>query len=246
VISIGILTPHLAAGPEVELPEMASGRVAARIARISAPGVVTSSGGTPQPTGLRELAALRTLEEAAATFAPGSIDAIGLASTSSAYTLGFDAESAMVVQLSRRLGMPVASTCCSAVQALRMLDIERVALVHPPWFDDEINELGAAYFASQEFEVVMSTSAELPNDPRRIQTDAVVEAVTGMVPDNAEAVFIGGNGFRAAGAIDRLEEGGRVVLESNQVLLWSLLEAITEPIDIQGYGSVFTQRNVEP
>ncbi len=235
-ICVGILTPHLAPGPEVELPAMAPGRVATKVARISAPGVVANSGGTPQPTGLRALATPDALEEAAAGFAPGSIDAIGYASTSSAYTLGYDTESAMVLELSRRLGLPVASTCRSAVQAVRMLDVERLALVHPPWFDDEVNELGALYFASQGVEVIMSVAADLANDPGRIETDAVVEWVNRNVPDNAEAIFFGGNGFLAAGAIDRLETADRVVLESNQVLFWSIFEAIAEPLDIQGYG----------
>ncbi len=235
-ISVGILTPHLAAGPEVELPAIAPGRVATQVARISAPGVAASSGGTPRPAGLRDLATPDALEAAAGAFAPGSIDAIGYASTSSAYTLGFDTESAMVVELSRRLGLPVVSTCRSAVQAVRMLKVERLALVHPPWFDDKVNELGASYFASQDVTVIMSASADLANDPSRIETEALVEWVTRNVPDNAEAIFFGGNGFLAAGAIDRLETTQRAVLESNQVLLWSILEAIGEPLDIQGYG----------
>ena len=104
-----------------------------------------------------------------------------------------------------------------------MLNVERLALVHPPWFDDEGNELGASYFASQDVTVIMSASADLANDPSRIETEALVEWVTRNVPDNAEAISFGGNGFLAAGAIDRLETTRRAVLESNQVLLWSIL-----------------------
>jgi maleate cis-trans isomerase len=81
----------------------------------------------------------------------------------------------------------------------------RSALVHPPWFDDEVNELGASYFASQDVTVIMSASADLANEPGRIETEAVVEWVTRNAPDNAEAIFFGGNGFLTAGTIDRLE-----------------------------------------
>ena len=64
----------------------------------------------------------------------------------------------------------------------------------------------------------------LPNDPRRIEPGAIVEWISRHVSDDAEAVFIGGTGFRAARAIETLEERlGRPVLESNQVLLWSIL-----------------------
>ena len=81
----------------------------------------------------------------------------------------------MVSRLSRQVGIPVLATCASAVLALRLLDVERVALVDPPWFDAELNELGAAYLQSEGFDVVSSTSAGLSRDPRRIEATAVFE-----------------------------------------------------------------------
>jgi maleate isomerase len=44
------------------------------------------------------------------------------------------------------------------------------------------------------------------------------------VPKNAEADFIGGNGFRAIGAIRALEDGlSRPILTANQVAFWCAL-----------------------
>lgn len=243
VISVGVLTPHLAAGPEVELPEMAPGKVATQVARVSARDVATSIGAGPRMPGLRELATPRVLEDAAAAFAPGAIDVIGYASTTSAYAIGFDAETALAEQLSRRLGLPVTSACGAAVRALRKLQIQRIALVHPPWFDDSVNAAGAAYFTDEGFEVVSATSAQLPNDPRRIETGAIVEWVSQNLDADAEAIFIGGNGFRAAAAIAELETAdGPVVLESNQVLLWSLLAQVGSAFEVHGYGRLFARR----
>jgi len=79
--------------------------------------------------------------------------------------------------------------------------------------------------------------------PSRIVPAAVVEWVSRHVGDAAEAVFIGGNGFRCAAAIEALEELlGRPVLESNQVLLWAVLDAVEAPLEIQGYGRLFGPR----
>lgn len=240
MISVGVLTPHNAAGPDVEFPLIAPGRVATHIARVSAPGVTTSSGETPQPTGLRELATPQALQKAAAAFEPGSVDGIGYASTSSAYAIGVRAETALVAQLAQQVGLPVASTGLSAVRALRVLDVTRIALVHPPWFDDQVNQLGAAYFASQGFTVVTATSAELCNDPQRIEAGAVAAWITHNLPADAEAIFIGGNGFTAAGAIDMLEAAdGPAILESNQVLLWDLLALTGASIQIHDFGRLF-------
>jgi maleate cis-trans isomerase len=56
----------------------------------------------------------------------------------------------------------------------------------------------------------------------------------------AEAVFIGGNGFPAAGAIQALEEAiGRPVLEANQVLLWTILSRAGATFRVEGYGKLF-------
>jgi maleate isomerase len=149
----------------------------------------------------------------------------------------------LVTRLSRRIGVPVSASCASAVRALHVLGVERVALVHPPWFDAELNELGAAYFRSAEFDVVSSESATLSQDPRRIEPAAVYDWTSRHVGDAAEAVFIGGNGFRAAGAIAPLEKAiGRPILTSNQVLLWNLLEQAGARFEVSGYGRLFRHR----
>jgi maleate isomerase len=235
-LRIGVLTPHASPGPEEEFPAMAPGCLATRVVDVGPPGDPPTT-----PPVLRALTAAAVLDEAARTLLADSIDAVGYASTTSAYVIGFDAEMAMVSRLATRLAVPVAATCASAVQALRVLEVEGVALIGAPWFETELNELGAAYFRSQGFEVVFSRSAELSQDPSRIEPAAVYEWTSQRVGDDAEAVFIGGNGFRAAGAIEPLESAlGRPVLTSNQVLLWNLLERTGARCEINGYGRLFS------
>jgi maleate isomerase len=216
---------------------MVPGRVLTCIVRVSPGG----DGAAPSTrSGLRALAAPHVLDEAAELFGRGALDAVVYASTSSAYAIGLDAEAALVSRLSRRIGVPVSATCASAVLALRTLGVERIALVHPPWFDGELSELGAAYFRSAEFHVVSSGSAALSQDPREIEPAAVYQWTSRHVDDQAEAVFIGGNGFRAAGAIAALEAAiGRPVLTSNQVLLWHLLAQAGATFEVSGYGRLF-------
>jgi maleate isomerase len=241
VIRIGVLTPHVAIGPEAEFPAMAPGRVVSCVARIPTDGMssVGAVGSPTSPTGQRALTAAEYIDPAAEQFG-GSIDVIGYASTSSAYAIGFDAEEALLSRLSQRVGIPVVATCASAVLALRVLGVERIALVDPPWFDSELNELGAAYFTSQGFDVVSSASAGLSQDPQQIDAPSVVEWTSRHVSDDVEAVFMGGNGFRVAEAIAPLETAlGRPVLTSNQVLLWNILTSAEATFTIRGYGQLF-------
>jgi maleate isomerase len=231
VITIGVLTPHATPGPEVELPAIAHGRVVTRVARV-----VESDPPTTAPV-LRALTAPAVLDRAADTLLNDSIDAVAYASTTSAYVIGFDAETAMVARLASRLALPVVATCGSAVLALRLLGVDRIALIGAPWFEPELNELGVAYFGSQGFDVVSSRSAALSQDPAQIEPVAVLDWASRHVPDDAEAIFIGGNGFRAAAAIGALEQAiGRPVLESNQVLLWGILTQTGATLPIRGYG----------
>jgi maleate isomerase len=244
MIRIGVLTPHAAIGPEEEFPAMAPGRLTTEVVRISPePGVVDAEGGAPtSPAELRTLTEPLVLDEAA-TMLADSTDGVGHASTTSAYAVGFDREAEMVSRLSALLAVPVTSTCASAVLGLRALAVERVALVGAPWFAAELNDLGAAYFRGQDFDVVSSASAELSQEPDRIGSADVIAWTAHHVGDDAEGVFIGGNGFRAVAAIEPLEASiGRPVLTSNQVLLWNLLARVGASFKVSGFGQLFAHQ----
>jgi len=246
VIRIGLLTPHAAAGPEEEFAAMAPGRLVTRVVRVLSDGIDVGAASEPPttPAGLRKLAAAPLLDNAARSLARDSMDVVGYASTTSAFVIGLEEERALISRLEAQLDVPVAATCASAVLALRRLQVERVALVGAPWFGPELNQLGAAYFRDQGFNVVSSTSADLPRDPRRIEPAAVFAWTSRHLQDDAEGVFIGGNGFRAAGAIEPLENAlGRPVLTSNQVLLWTVLGQAEARLEVAGYGQLFGHRS---
>ena len=243
VIRVGVLTPHEVPGPEVEFAAMAPGRLAMRVVRTTGAADAGDSGGPVSPAALRTLITAPFLDRAAEQLLMDAVDVVGHASTTTAYAIGFNAEMAMVSRLSRLTGRPVAATCASAVRALRVLQVERMALIGAPWFAPEFNELGAVYFANQGFDVVSSVSANLSQDPRAIEPAAVCEWASRYAAAAAQAIFIGGNGFRAAGAIEALETAiGRPVLTSNQVLLWQLLAEADDTFEINGYGQLFAHK----
>jgi maleate isomerase len=112
--------------------------------------------------------------------------------------------------------------------------------VHPPWFEDEMGPLGAEYFRAQAFDVVISTAASLPEHPDRVRPAHVIDWVTRNVDASTEAVFLAGNGLRGVHAIEALEHRtGQLVLEANQVLLWSILAATGRTRQIHNFGRLF-------
>jgi maleate isomerase len=191
---------------------------------------------------LRELTSSRFLDEAADVLGDEALDLIGYASTSSGYAIGFEAERAILSRLERRMRVPAVGTCVSAVLAFRKLGVERIALLHPPWFDAELNRLGVSFFESKGFQVVSAASAGLSQNPAAIEPTSVVDWTCRHIAQDAEGIFIGGNGFRAAGAIERLEAMlERPVLESNQVLLWALLDRAGATISLRGFGRLLAE-----
>ncbi|MGH3479474.1 MAG: maleate cis-trans isomerase family protein [Nocardioidaceae bacterium] len=239
-VRIGVLTPHQAIGPEAEFPAMAPGQIMTHVVRLLSNEL--HSGRAPtSPSLLADLTKSPVLDDAARTLAAKPIAVVVHASTTSGYAIGFEAETAMVSRLSQLTGLPVAATCTAAVHALHVLGAMRIALIGAPWFDPEHNELGAAYFTAQGFRVVSSRSADLPQDPRGVDTGGLAEWVLRHVEDSAEAVFIGGNGFRATQSVDTLEAGlDRPVITSNQVLLWQVLALTGDSVQVgDRHGKLF-------
>jgi maleate isomerase len=90
--------------------------------------------------------------------------------------------------------------------------------------------------------VVHNGPAGLPSDQRAIHPGQLYEWVRNHTPRSAEAVFIGGNGLRAIGVIQALEQDlGRPVLTANQVAFWHALWLSGSRTSILGYGQIFSR-----
>ncbi len=239
-----MLTPHADVGPESELRAMAPSSVGIHAARV--PFGAMGGGGRMDPTiplaPVRAFAEPPHLDVAAQLLAAAPLDAIGYGFTSSAYVIGAAAEAAMIRRLAERTdGIPVVAPCAATVAALQAFDAARIALIDPPWFDQELHALGRACYTAAGADVVWSAPCGLASEQRAITPAGLHGWLLAHVPDAAEAIVIGGNGFRAVGAVDALERDlDRPVLTANQVLLWAALHAASGDVRaVQGYGRVF-------
>ena len=236
---IGLLTPNDDAVPESEFWTMAPEGVSVHVSRVLLVDTRTYSD-PPHP------------DDAVALLAALPMKAIVFAFTTTSYILGPDGEQALKVRLEKHSnGIPVLLTGTAAVAGFRALGVHRVALIHPPWFADNENQLGVAYFRKQGFDVVYASQMDLrglpiakPTDPLRKFTEIypaeLYEFARKHVPAGTEAVFFGGNGFRAIGAIAALEdELGVPVLTGNQVAFWYALRQAGVHVPVTGYGRVF-------
>jgi maleate isomerase len=243
---IGILTPHADVGPETEFRAIAPDGISIHAARV--PFGAYRPGGTMDRTmaddPARAFADPPLVDDAAELLASAPLHAIAYGLTSSSYVRGAEDDAKLKLRLEKRTrGIPVVITCAAATTALIALGVTRLALINPPWFSREMDQQGARYFQSQGFEVVHHGPAGLPSDQQAIQPSELYEWVRTQTPKSAEAVFIGGNGFRAIGVIEALEQNlDRPILTANQVAFWQALALSGSREPVVGYGRIFGLR----
>jgi maleate isomerase len=161
--------------------------------------------------------------------------------TSSSYVLGEQGDDHLRTGIEQRAGgVKVLFTCPAAVEALRLMGARKVALIHPPWFAESLNAKGKEYFEGRGFGVVSSTSLTPRRTFQEVPPVEVYEWTIAHTPSEANAVFVGGNGLRAIGAIRAIEERlRRPVLTANQVLFWHALRQASVRSSVTGYGRLF-------
>jgi maleate isomerase len=244
-LRIGVLVPAGDVGPESELQAMAPQGVQIHAARV--PFGAQRPGGGMDPTiplaPVQAFAEPPHVDEAAELLATAPIHVIAYGFTSSAYVIGPAGEAAMIARLEERTrGIPVVAPSVATVEALALFGARRVALMTPPWFDEELTGLGRRFYEDAGLEVVMAEPCGLPSDQTAIRPDEQAAWALARVPDAAQALVIGGNGFRAVGAIQALEAAlGWPVITANQVLLWAALRAAgADTRKVSGYGRLFS------
>lgn len=163
--------------------------------------------------------------------------------TSSSYVIGKEADREFQTRLeSQTNGIPVIFTCNAAIEAFQSFQASKIALIHPPWFSDEINLKGKAYFESLGFEVAFCKQVGPHRDFTEVSPAEVYEWIITNAPRNVDLIYVSGNGLRMAGAIAKLEQKLKLpVLSANQVLLWAALRRIGVSADVKNYGKVFRQ-----
>lgn len=246
-LKLGVVAPHADVGPEAEMQAMLHA-LPATVHGARVHFAPMHPGGTIDEK-IAHDPVLRFVDRDVLDIVVGSLssaplDVIALAFTSSSFKLGARGEQ----ELLDRLGevsheIPLETTGRAAVAAIRSLGLERVAVMAPSWFDEELCRAGMSYFVEQDVDVVSVTPSGPAGGPLAITAATMSYAVAELVArTGADAVLIAGNGQRAVGAIEHLESSlGVTVLTANQVLLWSALRVSALRGRVEGYGRLFRE-----
>lgn len=239
---IGIITPHMDIVPEREFQTLAPRDVSIHAARVP---LGWRSGPEPAPIGLNAVRAFADppdIDDAVELLAAAPLDVIVYGFTSSSYLLGPGGDTDFCARLEGRShGLPIVIPCRSVLLALQTLGINKLTMINPPWFPEELTRMGANYFRLSGVDVESAVSASgLATDQLSVTPEKVFEWVRSNVPDSAECVFLGGGGLRAISVIAALEEDiSKPVITANQVAFWHAVRLAGVKDSINGYGKIF-------
>ena len=240
---IGLLVPDVDIGPESEWAAMAPAGVSLHASRFRFPiDMLRKEDDRIGEDAVRFVADGAPLDEAIDLFGEALIDIVALAFTSTSYLGGEGADARIVERLSKlSRGRPVVTTGQAMLDALAALSVKRIMLIDPPWFPPELSERGGAWLERAGYKVAAALPAGLPSGQDNIHPGHLYRWIRANLAPGAEAIAIGGNGFRAVGVIEALEADlGIPVITANSALLWRVLRTLGLPTaEVARYGRLF-------
>ena len=134
----------------------------------------------------------------------------------------------------------VTTPSSAAINALRKMKVEKVAIFTP--YSKVLNDEVIDYFKSENFEISSNAYFDILSDLDigKVDEDYLYETLSKMDLGDADALFISCTALPALSIIDKLEKKlNKVVLSSNQVLIWDTLQSIGKKDAIEGFGKLF-------
>ena len=134
----------------------------------------------------------------------------------------------------------VTTPITSAIKAIKKFNINKISVFTP--YTDEINQSVVEYFKKENIEVVSLSYFDIASDLDigKVDPDYLFEVLTKIDLSKSDGLFVSCTALPVLSLIDKLEKKlGRVVLSSNQTLIWDTLNEINYNINIDGFGQLF-------
>jgi maleate cis-trans isomerase len=210
--------------------------------RMAPPGVtiVRTALGVTDLTPDQISEALDRAEEAAMRLARTEPTCIILGGSPTVVLGGYGSDNVLVERIQRVSGIQTGAAQSAAVEALRLMGIERLAVAtpFPEPFPTLLREfLEASGFAVRALDSLSVEYRKLRSQPLQAGYDLALK--TFEAAGDAQGLYFPGAPFPVADIIDRLErELGTTVISSMQCTLWKGLRMsqATEGVSITGYG----------
>tara|TARA_Y100000994_G_scaffold230604_1_gene216438 strand:- start:48 stop:617 length:570 start_codon:yes stop_codon:yes gene_type:complete len=166
------------------------------------------------------------------------LDCVAYGCTSGTIAAGYSTifEKVNLAKPNTKVTTPITST----VNALKALKIKKLSIFTP--YTDEINQSVINYFKKENIEISELTYFDIASDLDigKVNPEYLLSILGKIDLSNSDALFVSCTALPVLSIIEDLEKKmGKIVLSSNQTLIWDTLKQIDFKNQVAGYGELF-------
>jgi len=169
---------------------------------------------------------------------PGQkMNAVAYACTSGTIAIGEDKVKDKV-QLAKP-GCYVTTPITSAIKAFTRMNAKKIALFTP--YPESVNKTILEYFNKKNINIISFSTFNIDQDEdiASVDPEYLLETLIKLNINDADALFISCTALPALEILEKVEKKvKKLVLSSNQTLIWDTLRSIGYKSPIQGYGKL--------
>ena len=166
------------------------------------------------------------------------IDCVVYACTSGTIAAGYEN-----IKNKVKISKPTASLTTpstAAIKALKKFNVKNLAVFTP--YNKKLNDEVIQYIEEEGFNVTSNSyfGIESDVDIGKVDQNYLYDVLSKIDVDGADALFISCTALPALSIIEKLEKKlNKIVLSSNQALIWDTLQEIGNKEPIEGFGKLF-------
>ena len=166
------------------------------------------------------------------------LDCIAYGCTSGTIAAGYKSifEKVNIAKPNTKVTTPITS----AINAIKTLGIKRLSIFTP--YTDEINQSVINYFKKEDINISELSYFDIASDLDigKVDQDYLFEALTKIDLSKSDALFVSCTALPILSIIKDLEDKtNKIILSSNQTLIWDTLKQINFKNKVSGYGELF-------
>ena len=170
-----------------------------------------------------------------------NIDCVVYACTSGTIAAGYES-----IERKVKLAKPeakVTTPSTAAIKALKKFDIKKLCIFTP--YSKELNDEVVEHFKNQGYDITSNSYFDIQSDYDigKVDQNYLYDVLSEIDLKDADALFISCTALPALPIIEKLEKRlNKIVLSSNQALIWDTLEKIGKNNSITGFGKLFSAK----
>ena len=166
------------------------------------------------------------------------LDCVAYGCTSGTIAAGYTSifEKINSVKPNTKVTTPITST----INALKALNINKLSIFTP--YTDQINQSVINYFKKENIEILELSYFDIASDLDigKVNENYLFDVLAKLDLSYSDALFVSCTALPVLSIIKNLEKKiGKLVLSSNQTLIWDTLKQVNFKNEIVGYGELF-------